>query len=106
LDGAVVFVEDDEDVRPWNFDRDLVSLLQQPAFAGVVGVVIGRFQKATGMTRDLLEQIVASKSELTGLPVIANVDFGHTTPAFTFPVGGTVELSAHQASSQMTITQH
>ena len=45
-------------MRPWDFDRDLVSVLQQPAFAGVRGLVIGRFQKATGMTRDLLAQVV------------------------------------------------
>jgi muramoyltetrapeptide carboxypeptidase len=50
LAGSVVFAEDDEQVKPWDFDRDLVSVLQQPGFAGVRGLVIGRFQKATGMT--------------------------------------------------------
>ena len=64
LGGSVVFAEDDAQVRPWDFDRDLVSLLQQPAFAGVRGLVIGRFQTATGMSRDLLAQIVASKPGL------------------------------------------
>jgi muramoyltetrapeptide carboxypeptidase LdcA involved in peptidoglycan recycling len=29
--------------------------------------------------------------------VIANVDFGHITPIFTFPVGGTVEVRAGTA---------
>ena len=106
LAGSVVFAEDDAQVRPWDFDRDLVSLLQQPAFAGVRGLVIGRFQKATGMTRDLLTQIVASKPGLAGLPVIANVDFGHTTPILTFPVGGTVELRAVSGASRLTITSH
>lgn len=28
------------------------------------------------------------QKELAGKPVIANVDFGHTTPIVTFPVGG------------------
>ena len=106
LEGSVVFAEDDDQVRPWDFDRDLVSLLQQPAFAGVRGLVIGRFQKATGMTRDLLAQVVASKPELAGLPVIANVDFGHTTPIVTFPVGGTVEVRAERAAPRLTITSH
>lgn len=98
LEGSVIFAEDDEQVRPWDFDRDLVSLLQQPASAGVRGLVIGRFQKDTGMTRDLLAQIVASKPELASLPVIANVDFGHTTPIITFPVGGTVEVRADRSA--------
>src|SRR6266568_5143944 len=106
LAGSVVFAEDDEQVRPWDFDRDLVSLLQQRAFAGVRGLVIGRFQKATGMTRDLLAQIVASKPGLAGLPVIANVDFGHTTPILTFPVGGTVEVRAEHGAPRLTITSH
>jgi muramoyltetrapeptide carboxypeptidase len=105
LDGTVIFIEDDDQSKPWDFDRDLVSLLQQPAFGGVAGVVIGRFQKSTGMTRDLLAQIVVSKPELAGLPVIANVDFGHTSPAFTFPIGGTVELRAGQ-TPRLTITSH
>jgi muramoyltetrapeptide carboxypeptidase len=106
LDGTVVFVEDDDQVKPWDFDRDLVSLLQQPAFGGVTGLVIGRFQRETGMTRDLLAQIVASKPELAGLPVMANVDFGHTTPAMTFPIGGTVEVRAGQSAPRLTITRH
>jgi muramoyltetrapeptide carboxypeptidase len=88
LEGAIVFVEDDGQVKPWDFDRDLVSLLQQPAFSGARGLVIGRFQRATGMTRELLTQIVGNKPELAHLPVLANVDFGHTTPTVTFPSGG------------------
>ncbi len=106
LNDAVIFVEDDEQVKPWDFDRDLVSLLQQPAFGGVTGVVIGRFQKATGMTRDLLTQIVSSKPQLAGLPVLANVDFGHTMPMLTFPVGGAVQMRAEQGAPRLTITSH
>jgi muramoyltetrapeptide carboxypeptidase len=106
LEGAVVFAEDDDQVRPWDFDRDLVSLLQQPGFVGARGLVIGRFQRATGMTLDLLIKIVATKPELAGLPVVANVDFGHTTPTFTFPVGGTVQLRAERSGPRIAITQH
>jgi muramoyltetrapeptide carboxypeptidase LdcA involved in peptidoglycan recycling len=106
LDASVVFVEDDDQVRPWDFDRDLVSLLMQPGFGGVTGLIIGRFQRRTGMTRELLEQIVASKPELARLPVVANVDFGHTTPVFTFPIGGTVEVRADPAAPRLTITRH
>jgi muramoyltetrapeptide carboxypeptidase len=106
LAGSVVFAEDDEQVKPWDFDRDLVSVLQQPGFAGVRGLVIGRFQKATGMTRGLLAQIVASSPGLAGLPVIGNVDFGHTTPIITFPVGGTVEVRADRTAPRLTITSH
>ena len=48
----------------------------------------------------------ADDAELAGLPVIANVDFGHTTPIITFPVGGTVEVRAEHSAPRLTITSH
>jgi len=106
LQGAIVFVEDDSQVKPWDFDRDLVSLIQQPAFSGAHGLVIGRFQRATGMTRELLTRIVANKPELARLPVLANVDFGHTTPTFTFPIGGAAQLRAGRSEPRLAVMRH
>ena len=94
LDGAIVAVEDDELVDPATFARDLTSLLQQPDAAGIRGLVIGRFQRVSAVTRDLVEQIVARQPVLAGLPVLANVDFGHTSPLATLPIGGQVEVVA------------
>jgi muramoyltetrapeptide carboxypeptidase len=106
LDGTLLFVEADELALPWDFDRQLVSRLQQPGFGGVRGLVIGRFQRKSIMTRELLTYILASKPELAGLPVLANVDFGHTSPVFTFPIGGTAELRADPADPALRITSH
>ncbi len=70
------------------FLRELQAMAYQADFANVKAVVIGRFQKASGITREKLEYIVHSIPQLKGLPVIANVDFGHTTPMATLPIGG------------------
>ncbi len=94
LRGAIVFVEDDAESGTYDFDRDLTSLTQQPGFDRVRGLLIGRFQAAFGMTRATLEAIVRSKRELVGMPVVANVDFGHTDPMLTIPVGGTAVVEA------------
>lgn len=106
LSGSVLFLEDDAAVKPWDFDRDLVSILQQPGFEAVRALVIGRFQQASGMTRSLLEQIITTKPELADVPVIANVDFGHTTPTITIPIGGTARIEADPARPRLTITRH
>lgn len=105
LDGALLFVEDDEASHVVDFARDLASLLQVPDAAGISGLVIGRFQQASGMTRLLLEQIIERQPVLTAVPVLANVDFGHTNPLMTLPIGGQATIVAGEAS-ELTIIAH
>lgn len=106
LSNSVLFIEDDEEVLPHHFDRDLVSLIQQPGFVGVRGIVVGRFQRASKMTNELIRQLIATKKELKRIPVIANVDFGHTNTIFTYPIGGTVEIMAEAHNAHIIITKH
>ena len=104
LADSILMIEDDCESTPAHFARDLTSLLQLPDAIDVQGLVIGRFQRASGMTRALLEQIVQSQSVLTGVPVLANADFGHTSPVMTFPIGGRVSMSVG-AMSTFTIDE-
>lgn len=92
LRNAIVFIEDDFEAAPETFDRDLTSLVQQPGFDEVRALLIGRFQKSVGMTKEKLAAIITSKRELANIPVVANVDFGHTDPILTIPVGGRCDL--------------
>ncbi|WP_332647811.1 S66 family peptidase [Lysinibacillus sp. 54212] len=90
IQGAVLFVEDDELVFPEMFARDLTSLLQ--AAGRISGLVIGRFQKASKVTEEQLTFILDKHPQLKEIPVLYDVDFGHTQPIFTFPIGGEVEI--------------
>jgi len=99
LKDSVLFLEDDEDgSKNDGFDRDLQSLIHQPSFKGVKGIVIGRFQKTSNVTKEKLIKIIKSKAELKNIPVIANVDFGHTSPIITFPIGGEVRMDTKKRS--------
>jgi len=95
ISNSILFIEDDDfagedfDIE---FDRNLQSLIHQPNFKKVKGIVIGRFQKGSKMNLEKLKYIIETKEELKNLPIIANVDFGHTNPLITFPIGGTVKL--------------
>lgn len=106
LEGTLLFLEDDDESLPHTFDRDLQSLIHQPGFDGVKGILIGRFERASKMTRDLLQQIVGAKEELRDLPVIGNVDFGHTSPLITFPIGGSVVVQVDGEKATISITEH
>jgi muramoyltetrapeptide carboxypeptidase LdcA involved in peptidoglycan recycling len=92
LEGALLLVEDDALTFPAELARNLTSLLQLPDAAGITGVVIGRFQRASGITRNLLQLVVVRADLPSGVPVLANADFGHTHPLATLPIGGDAEL--------------
>ena len=47
-----------------------------------------------------------TKPELRGKPVIYGVDFGHTTPHTTFPLGGVAKLQASKNRSAIDILRH
>jgi muramoyltetrapeptide carboxypeptidase len=106
LKNAILFVEDDNLVTPEIFDRDLQSLLHQPDFTEVKALVLGRFQKASEMTKEKLIKIIRTKQELQHIPVIANVNFGHVSPIFTFPIGGTCQLRAFNKHMELVIKAH
>jgi muramoyltetrapeptide carboxypeptidase LdcA involved in peptidoglycan recycling len=74
------------------FERNLQALIYQEDFKNVKALVIGRFQKASEVTREGLEFIINTKDELKDLPVLANVDFGHSAPLLTIPLGGKAKL--------------
>lgn len=106
LDDVILFIEDDYEVHPATFDRDLQSLIHQPGFPGVQGIVIGRFQKASNMSTEKLIKIIQGKKELSDIPVIAQASFGHTYPQFTFPIGGTARIHARKNEVSVEILQH
>lgn len=82
-------IEDDSGSNGVIFDRNLQALCHQPDFENVKGLVIGRFQKGSEISREVLEFIINNKPELKNIPVLANADYGHTTPIITIPLGGT-----------------
>ncbi len=50
-------------------------------------------------------ETIYAKPELQGLPIVANVDFGHTNPMITFPVGGTCEITVSATSQQVMLIE-
>ncbi|MGA2488682.1 MAG: S66 peptidase family protein [Anaerolineales bacterium] len=103
---SILLLEDDYESKPHIFDRDLQSLIHQPGFERVKGLVVGRFQHRSEMEQEMLIKIIRSKPELIGIPVIANADFGHTTPQFTFPIGGKGKLAAINGQVDLFVIEH
>lgn len=98
IENTILFVEDCNYslADDKEFLRQLQSLTQRDDFKNVRAVVIGRFQKASNISREKLEFIIKNIPQLKNLPVIANVDFGHTTPIVTLPLGGICEVDINK----------
>ncbi|GAB6420114.1 LD-carboxypeptidase [Bacillus luti] len=88
------------------FDRYLHSLMQQPDFEYVKGIIIGRMQKGADCTIENIKEMIVSKPELAHIPIIANASFGHTTPIFTFPIGGRAKIISNKEKTSITILTH
>ncbi len=105
LKDKILFVEDDDESKAPDFDRNLQSLIHLPDFKDVKAIIIGMFQKNSEMTEEKIEKIIATKKELADIPVIANVNFGHANPIMTFPIGGTVSLKVDD-KVELKILEH
>jgi len=103
LKGTLLFLEDNSPTTAEIFDRHLHSLIHQRDFPEVKGIVFGRFQPDSKISRDLLKRIVDSKAEMKKTPIIGGADFGHTLPLFTFPIGGYAALEAGSSGVKLTI---
>ncbi|HEK9100949.1 TPA: LD-carboxypeptidase [Bacillus pseudomycoides] len=109
LRDKILFLEEDAltgNATVQTFDRYLHSLMQQPEFEYVKGIVIGKLQKASEAVIEDIQEMIYSKQELSHIPVIANANFGHTTPIFTFPIGGLVKIVSDKINTSIALLTH
>lgn len=103
---VILFIEDDnlpgKDTL-YEFGRNFVSLLA--VVKNVKGLVIGRFQKKSFIKKKKLIYLIKSIPELKSVPVIANADFGHTYPQFTFPIGGSARIMGEKEKIEIEIVR-
>jgi muramoyltetrapeptide carboxypeptidase LdcA involved in peptidoglycan recycling len=105
LSGAILLLED-VNVTLDDFKSNLLRIVQLPSFNKVKGLVIGRFSTIPEIKKEKLIEMLKSINKLENLPIIANVDFGHTRPVITFPVGGTVRITAQKNDAQIEVILH
>jgi len=106
LQNSILFIEDDEATSAEIFDRELQSLINQSTFHNIKGICIGRFQKKSAISDKQIIEILKSKKELDYIPIAYNINFGHTNPKITFPIGGEARIVLLNNIVKITITKH
>lgn len=103
---TILFIEQDEEFAPQIFDRQLQQIIQTEYFKFIKWIVIWRFQRKNNVSIEMLKKIIYSKQELKNIPVIGNVNIGHTMPFITFPIWWIWEISAKNNKVRISILEH
>jgi muramoyltetrapeptide carboxypeptidase LdcA involved in peptidoglycan recycling len=63
-------------------------------FHKISGIIMGRpyHNKYTQEYNDILLKVIRDEEGLIHLPIITEMDFGHTCPTFTLPIGALAEM--------------
>jgi muramoyltetrapeptide carboxypeptidase len=95
LEGALLFLETSEEApSPAAVDGYLTDLEQLGVFEQISGLMIGRPYGYRPEAAQVLLRVVLERTERAGIPVLANVDLGHTDPMLTLPIGVKAALDA------------
>lgn len=92
--GSILFLEDDGESTALT-ERRLIYLEQLGVFNKIKGIIYGRpCHLITESANRSLYDILNDFGNKYNLPVLADIDIGHTNPMFTVPLGIVTELDA------------
>lgn len=92
LEGALLFLETSDGMPPGRVDARLQDYENMGVFARLGGLLLGRPYGYTETQRAELYAVVLERTRRHTFPVVAGLDFGHTAPQFTLPLGCRAEL--------------
>jgi muramoyltetrapeptide carboxypeptidase LdcA involved in peptidoglycan recycling len=95
LKDAILFIEICERYGKATIDKlnqYLGALLLQKGADRIKGLLVGRLYKDDSVSTHDLKKVLLKREEWKDIPIVLNVDFGHTTPMVTLPLGGIITI--------------
>lgn len=88
LAGAILFLETSEAVPPPDrVDAVLQDYENMGVFGQIHGLLVGRPYRYTEAQKQALHAVLLERTRRYAFPIVADMDFGHTAPQITLPVG-------------------
>lgn len=85
---AILFIETSEEKpSPATVDGMLMDYANMGVLAQLRGLLVARPFGYADEERARLHQVILERTKGFDFPVVADMDFGHTTPIFTLPIG-------------------
>jgi muramoyltetrapeptide carboxypeptidase LdcA involved in peptidoglycan recycling len=93
MDGAILFFETSEEVPPpaW-VDAVLQDYENMGVLERLSGMLVGRPYRYTDVQKEELHAVLLERTRRYDFPIVADLDFGHTSPQLTLPIGCLAEI--------------
>lgn len=91
--GDILVLEDTMD-NPMQVERSYAHLKLAHVFDIVGGIIIGKHASYDDLTTKKQPEDILLEFVKRDIPILANVDIGHTLPVLSLPIGGTITLDA------------
>ena len=108
FDDGILVIEDVNE-HPFRTERMLLQLHQSGILARQRAIITGSFTGATLSEYDQgfdFSSVWNGICQLTGLPVITGLDFGHDYNTVTLPLGARATVQVSGRTSQLTLSGH
>jgi muramoyltetrapeptide carboxypeptidase LdcA involved in peptidoglycan recycling len=92
---AIFFFETSEDKpSPETVDGILADYENMGVLDQIKGMLVGRPMRYSEDEKRQLHEVILERTQAHNFPIIAEMDFGHTSPQFTLPIGCQAHIDA------------
>ncbi len=96
-DNTIFFFETSEDKpTPETVDGILMDYQNMGILGKLCGLIVGRPMRYSEAEKQSLREIILERTRGYSFPIITDVDFGHTAPQFTIPIGCMAQIDSTQ----------
>lgn len=96
-EGALFFFETSEEKPPpERVDAILMDYENMGVFEQIHGLLVGRPMRYSDEEKTQLRQVLLERTAKYDFPILCDMDFGHTTPQLTLPVGVRARLDGRK----------
>jgi muramoyltetrapeptide carboxypeptidase LdcA involved in peptidoglycan recycling len=86
-DALFFFETSEEKPTPETVDGILMDYENMGVFEQIKGMLVGRPMRYTEDEKQSLRDVITERTRRFAFPIVTDMDFGHTSPQFTLPIG-------------------
>ncbi len=99
---AILFLETSEEKpSPSDVDAMLMDYQNMGVLEQISGLLFGRPMRYAASEKQELHQVLLDRSSAYKFPVVAELDFGHTSPQFVLPIGCRARVDTTKGSIEI-----